>query len=90
MGGLRHAGSRNFDQNETRTSHIDWHAIGTRRSATVHGETEMSWPEEVFRLRANPDQAPGCYSLHLYCKYESPMHSFDEFPVVSQFEFGRA
>ena len=38
------------------------------------------WPEDGFKLLANPIKGPGGYSLHLYCKYENSMHAFDEFP----------
>jgi hypothetical protein len=44
-------------------------------------ETHMqTGPDDVFRLRQSPNTCPGGYSLHLYCKYENPDHTFSEFP----------
>lgn len=34
----------------------------------------------VPRLKANPVNYAGCYSLDLYCKYESAQHRHGEFP----------
>lgn len=31
-------------------------------------------------LLESPNQCPGSYSLHLYCKYRNPNHGWDEFP----------
>lgn len=31
-------------------------------------------------LLDQPEWCPGAYSLHLYCKYENPAHSYGEFP----------
>ncbi len=31
-------------------------------------------------LKANPEICPGCYDLHLYCRYDNPQHGWDEFP----------
>lgn len=44
------------------------------------------------KLNADPLSCPGCYSLHLYCKYLNPQHGWDEFPhEIDQFQtYGHA
>ncbi len=34
------------------------------------------------------DGIVGCYSLHLYCRYENKLHDFQEFPHEFTAEFG--
>lgn len=36
--------------------------------------------EQEFKLKEHPIQCPSGYSLDLYCKYDNPDHSFEEFP----------
>ncbi len=44
--------------------------------------------QPVFKLKINPLRAAGCYSLHLYCKYDNPEHEWSEFPHEFTDELG--
>lgn len=39
----------------------------------------MTAPHGITPLE-RPEHCPGCYSLHMYCKYENPAHVWNEFP----------
>lgn len=44
------------------------------------------------KLLEVPFLNPGCYDLHLYCKYENDAHEFQEFPwSITDFQtYGKA
>lgn len=48
----------------------------------------MSAVKPKLRPDAETQDCPGCYVLHLYCKYENPDHAFDEFPHEYNHELG--